>query len=132
MIDRVVMLLHRFAGVVRALFWAAATFAFVMASLPKPPQLPGDPGDKVQHIIAFAVLALLARLGWLNVSGWRLLAGLSAFGALIELVQAIPALGRHADWIDWAADTVAAGLVLGLAALVRKMVPAAGIEPATP
>jgi VanZ family protein len=132
MIDRVVILLHRFGGRLRALFWAAAAFAFVMASLPKPPQLPGDPGDKVQHIIAFAVLALLARLGWLNVSGRRLLAGLSAFGALIELVQAIPALGRHADWIDWAADTVAAGLVLGLAALVRKMVPAAGIEPATP
>ena len=132
MIDQVVMLLHRFAGVVRALFWAAAGFAFVMASLPKPPQLPGDPGDKVQHIIAFAVLALLARLGWLNVSGWRLLVGLSAFGALIELVQAIPTLGRHADWIEWAADTIAAGLVLGLAALVRKMVPAAGIEPATP
>lgn len=132
MTARVVMLLDRYGRMVRALFWAAAAFAFVMASLPKPPQLPGDPGDKVQHIIAFAVLGCLARLGWLRVSGWRLLAGLSAFGALIELVQAIPALNRHADWIDWAADTVAAGLVLGLAALVRRMVPAAGIEPAAP
>lgn len=126
------MLLHRLGGIIRALFWAAAAFAFVMASLPKPPVLPGDPGDKVQHIIAFAVLALLARLGWTGVSGWRPLAGLSAFGALIELVQAIPGLNRHADWIDWAADTVAAAAVLGLAALVRKMVPAAGIEPAAP
>lgn len=126
------MLVHRCAAIIRALFWAAAAFAFVMASLPKPPQLPGDPGDKVQHIIAFAVLAVLTRLGWLKVSGWRLLAGLSAFGALIELVQAIPALNRHADWIDWMADTLAAAAVLGLAALVRKMVPAAGIEPAAP
>lgn len=129
---RVVMLLDRYGRMVRALFWAAAAFAFVMASMPKPPQLPGDPGDKVQHIIAFAVLAALARAGWLNVSGWRLLAGLSAFGALIELVQAIPALNRHADWIDWMADTLAAAAVLGMAALVRKMVPAAGIEPAAP
>ena len=129
---RVVMLLDRYGRMVRALFWAAAAFAFVMASMPKPPQLPGDPGDKVQHIIAFAVLAVLARLGWLKVSGWRLLAGLSAFGALIELVQAIPALNRHADWIDWMADTLAAAAVLGLVALVRKMVPAAGIEPAAP
>ena len=126
------MLVHRYGAIIRALFWAAAAFAFVMASMPKPPQLPGDPGDKVQHIIAFAVLAVLARAGWLNVSGWRLLAGLSAFGALIELVQAIPALNRHADWIDWMADTLAAAAVLGLVALVRKMVPAAGIEPAAP
>lgn len=132
MVVRVVMLLRRYTAVVRGLFWAAAVFAFVMASLPKPPQIPGDPGDKVQHIIAFAVLGCLARLGWTQVSGWRLLAGLSAFGALIELVQAIPALNRHADWVDWAADTAAAGCVLGMAALVRKMVPAAGIEPATP
>jgi hypothetical protein len=132
MIAAAANMVQRHRGAVRALFWAAAGFAFVMASLPKPPQLPGDPGDKVQHIVAFAVLAVLARLGWLHVSGWRLLAWLSAFGALIELVQAIPALNRHADWIDWVADTLAAAVVLGLAALVRKMVPAAGIEPAAP
>jgi MYXO-CTERM domain-containing protein len=39
---------------------------------------------------------------------------------MIELVQTIPVLHRDGDWIDWAADTIAAALVLGLAALLRR------------
>ena len=38
------------------LFWGALAFAFVMASLPQPPAIPGDPGDKVLHVLAFLVL----------------------------------------------------------------------------
>ena len=49
----------RGSGVARALFWAAAAFAFVMAVLPHPPNIPGNPNDKLQHIAAFATLALL-------------------------------------------------------------------------
>jgi VanZ family protein len=48
-----------------------------------------------------------------------LLAGLSAFGALIELIQLIPALHRDAELMDWAADTAAAGAVLLIVAIVR-------------
>ena len=32
------------------LFWGALGFAFVMASLPQPPAIPGDPSDKVLHV----------------------------------------------------------------------------------
>jgi hypothetical protein len=42
----------------------------------------------------------------------RLLGILSAFGAIIEVLQAIPALNRDSDPIDWLADTAAAALVL--------------------
>jgi VanZ family protein len=42
----------------------------------------------------------------------RLLAALSLFGALIEVVQAIPALQRDSDIKDWIADTVAVAVVL--------------------
>ena len=42
----------------------------------------------------------------------RLLGGLSAFGAIIEVLQAIPALNRDSDPVDWLADTIAAALVL--------------------
>lgn len=96
----------------RAAFWAAACFAFVMAVLPHPPQFPGEPNDKVQHIAAFATLALLGSFAYPRAALLRLLAGLSLFGAFIEVVQAIPELHRDSDVLDWLADTVAVAVVL--------------------
>lgn len=93
-------------------FWAALIFALVMALLPKPPALPGDPGDKVQHIIAFATLTALARLAYPRVRTWILIVGLAAFGAVIELGQMTPGLGRHGSIDDWLADIAAVGAVL--------------------
>jgi hypothetical protein len=108
---------HRRA--VRLLFWAAAAFAFVMAILPHPPEIPGAPGDKVQHMAAFATLAALAAAGWPERPYKALGLGLSYLGAVIEIVQAIPALHRDCDIADWAADTAALALVLALAAWLR-------------
>jgi VanZ family protein len=96
----------------RSIFWAAASFAFVMAVLPHPPEIPGEPNDKVQHIVAFATLAALGSFAYPRIALLRLLAGLSLFGALIEVVQAIPALHRDSDVRDWIADTVAVAVVL--------------------
>ena len=98
--------------ILRTTFWAAAVFAFVMAVLPHPPQLPGAPSDKVQHIAAFLVLGALASFAWPRTSPVYLATALSLFGAVIELVQLIPALNRDGDPIDWIADTAAAGLML--------------------
>jgi VanZ family protein len=96
----------------RAVFWAAACFAFVMAVLPHPPQVPGEPNDKVQHIVAFATLSLLGSFAYPRTALLRLLAGLSLFGAFIEVVQAIPVLHRDTDVLDWLADTVAVVVML--------------------
>ena len=96
----------------RLLFWAAALFAFVMAVIPHPPHVPGEPSDKVQHIVAFATLGLLGAWAYARVSLVRLAIALSLLGALIEIVQAIPALHRDSDILDWAADTIACGTVL--------------------
>jgi len=96
----------------RLIFWAAAAFAFVMAVIPHPPHLPGEPNDKVQHIAAFATLGLLGAWAYARAALLRLAIGLSLFGALIEGVQAIPALHRDSDVLDWLADTVACGIVL--------------------
>ncbi len=104
------------------LFWSATLFALVMASLPKPPRVPGDPSDKVQHIIAFMTLAALAAAAYPRVPLVRIGLGLCAFGAVIELIQMIPALNRDAELADWLADTLAAALVLALAALVRRRI----------
>jgi VanZ family protein len=101
-------------------FWAAALFALVMATLPQPPQLPGQPSDKIQHILAFTVLAGLGAAAYPRAPLLKIGLGLSAFGALIELIQTIPMLHRDAEFVDWIADTVAAAIVLGFAALVRR------------
>lgn len=102
---------RRFA-ILRFLFWAAVLFAFAMAVVPQPPQLPGTPSDKVQHIAAFLVLGGLASFAYPRTSPVYLGTGLSLFGAFIELVQYVPALHRDSDPIDWIADTAAAALVL--------------------
>ena len=96
----------------RVAFWSAAAIALVAAALPHPPELPGDPSDKVQHILAFVCLAALGARAWPGLAALRLALGLSAFGALIEVVQLIPVLHRDSDPLDWLADTVAASAVL--------------------
>lgn len=92
-------------------------FAFVIAVIPHPPVIPGEPSDKVQHIVAFVVLALLGRLAYPATRKRFLLFGLMSFGALIEFAQSIPMLHRDADPLDWVADTGAALTVLVIAAL---------------
>jgi VanZ family protein len=98
----------------RPLFWAAASFAFVMAVLPHPPHLPLEPSDKIQHITAFATLGLLGAWAYPVTKPVKLLLWLSLFGATIELFQAIPVLHRDSDVIDWLADTLASGAVLAI------------------
>ena len=88
-----------------------------MAVIPNPPQPPGSPSDKVQHIAAFLVLAGLGRWAYPKTRKRRLLLGLAAFGALIEVVQALPIVGRDSDPLDWVADVSAALLVFLIIAL---------------
>lgn len=104
----------------QAAFWAAAAFAFVMAILPHPPQVPGEPNDKVEHIIAFATLAGLGSFAYPRLSLAKLLVGLSLFGAFIEVVQSIPAVHRDCDVWDWVADTAAVVVVLVLVRWWRR------------
>jgi VanZ family protein len=104
----------------RLMFWAAFTLSFVMAVLPHPPRIPGEPNDKIQHIAAFVTLGLLGAWAYPRTPLLQLLVRLSLFGALIELIQAIPALHRDSDPLDWLADTVAAAIVLGIAYWWRK------------
>jgi VanZ family protein len=110
----------RASRLARAAFWVAAAFAFVMAVLPHPPEVPGNPNDKVQHIAAFATLSLLGSFAYPRTSLINLLLRLSLFGAFIEVVQAIPVLHRDSDVWDWAADTVAVIVVLLLVRFWRK------------
>jgi len=96
----------------RAAFWAAAIFAFVMALVPRPPPVPGNPSDKLLHAIAFATLGLLGSFAYPRVRAIWLILSLSLFGALIEILQGTALIHRDRDPFDWVADTIACAAVL--------------------
>jgi len=101
-------------------FWLCFIVSVTMAILPVPPSLPIDSfGDKFQHVLAFSVLALLAAFAYPAAPRWRIVERLSFMGALIEVVQSIPALHRDCDIRDWVADTLAVLVVMALLAALR-------------
>lgn len=110
---------RHFITAFRVLFVLASLFAVTMALLPQPPKLAIDAwGDKVEHIMAFSTLAFLAALAFPAMPRWQVIERLSFLGALIEVAQSIPALGRDCDIRDWIADTLAVLVVTGVVALV--------------
>lgn len=80
--------------------------------------------DKVNHFVAFGVLALLSlrafRFEFTRLSGWRLIAvsvaSSSLVGALLELWQSLLPY-RSAEVLDWVADTLGA-LLAGFAGYI--------------
>ncbi len=99
----------------------ALVFAVTMALLPKPPHMPIDQfGDKFEHMLAFATIALLAALSFPTARLFRIGERLSFLGALIEVLQSIPSLHRDCDIRDWIADTLAITVVLLIVWIVRR------------
>ena len=110
---------ERRTAILRTIFWIAIVISFLAAINPQPPQLPGQPNDKVQHIMVFLILGALGLFAFPRTRPVILLAWLSAFGAFIEFVQMIPALHRDGDILDWIADTAAAAVILTALHLIR-------------
>lgn len=103
------------------MFALALAVAFIGAVWPNPSSDRVLGSDKVLHILAFSVLSFL---GFYSFPKERLLAlgvSLSAFGALIEIVQGLPFVGRDADVADWIADTLAVVVVLTALRAVEKI-----------
>ena len=110
---------RRFIRFMRVVFVIACLIGVAYALMPRPPKLPTYQwGDKVEHMLGFAALAFLAALAFPKMPRWRVIERLSFLGALIEVAQSIPGLGRDCDIRDWIADTVAVMVVMGLVALV--------------
>lgn len=91
-----------------------------LALTPRPPPSIDFGWDKLNHALAFAVLAFSAYLGYPASSRARVywLCALVAFGALIEVLQVfVP--GRSSDWGDLLGDTIgiACGAAIGAYAL---------------
>jgi VanZ family protein len=76
--------------------------------------------DKAKHFFAFFVLGGLGALAFPRQRLVVLGLLLSGFGALIEVVQALPFVHRDASVKDWIADSVALLVVLCLFELIRR------------
>jgi VanZ family protein len=83
--------------------------------------------DKLVHMLMFGVLTYLSARGLRDraANAWGngrilLIAGALSFGygALMEVLQGIPGLGRHGDLLDLTANTI--GAVVG-ALLVKRL-----------
>jgi hypothetical protein len=105
--------------VITILFWLSVGLALAGASIASLP-LPGDPGDKFKHVLAFGVLASLAALAYPRIRVLTLWVLLSAFAGLLELLQFAPFLHRSPDWIDFAIGVLASGMALAVMALWRR------------
>ncbi len=106
----------------RFTFVAALIVTLVMALLPHPPRLEIDSwGDKFQHALAFSTLTLLASASFPDATPLRIGERLSFLGALIEVLQAMPAIHRDCDVFDWLTDTTAIVVVLVLIDVTRRM-----------
>ena len=104
---------------IRLAFWLALAVTLVMALLPKPPALPMQATDKVQHIAAFATLTFLAALGFAGLRLRVIFVAMAALGLAIEVLQMIPTLHRDAQVSDWLADCVATAATLLLCGALR-------------
>jgi hypothetical protein len=98
--------------VARLVFFAALLFTLYSAVIPPSHALQLTPWDKATHFIAFYVLTGLAVAAFPTQNLFVLAALLSAFGALIEIVQGLPMVHRDRDFWDWVADTIAISSVL--------------------
>jgi VanZ family protein len=101
--------------------WALLLLAMlvtVLAVVPAPPRQMDLGWDKLNHVTAFAALAVCAIFGWRSSRAARLavLLALLAFGGAIELVQRqLP--NRSGEWSDLGADAIGIGLGALLALL---------------
>jgi VanZ family protein len=105
----------------RWLFAAVVPFTLGAALAPNAVAPDFGHGDKVNHIAAFVTLGFLAAWAWPHARLWHVAIALSAFGAGIEGLQAIPFIARDAEWADWYADTAAAVVALLIVAAVRRL-----------
>lgn len=93
----------------RGAFWLCLLIVLALALLPPAPYLPTTLWDKANHVLAFAVLALLGCGSYRDRTAAVLL-GLLAYGGAIELLQALTPY-RTGEAMDLVANAV--GVLLG-------------------
>lgn len=77
--------------------------------------------EKAQHSAAFVALGSLSAIALPRWNWIALLAVITVFGGAIELLQALPQIGRDAEWSDLVIDILAA--LIGLLIVRSNMWP---------
>ena len=101
----------------QVVFWIALVAALWLTLGPSPGQGGGRWVDKIQHAIGFYGLTGLAAAAFARRPLLMLGAAMLALGAVIEVLQATPAIGRDAEWADLLADAVGIAAALAPQAL---------------
>lgn len=99
---------------VRAGFALALVAILALALMPSTEAPTVFASDKLNHMLAFFVLAAGGRVAWPKMHPAVLIALLAAYGGAIEILQWAMGLGREADWMDFVADVAA--ILVGAAA----------------
>ena len=104
----------------RTLFIVVLLFTLAAALAPNAEAPDLGHGDKINHIAAFVTLSIMAAWAWPRVRLLTIGLALSALGAAIEGLQALPVVARDAEWADWYADTAAVLVALLVVAVIRR------------
>ena len=99
-------MMARWRGLVRLGYWMVVVLVFVLSVAPFPPGTV-ETSDKLNHFAAFYVLELGAITLFPRRPLWFAAVLLVGYGALIELVQGLPLVGRDRDMLDWLTDIAA-------------------------
>jgi VanZ family protein len=100
-----------------ALFWMMVSIALYVATTSAKIAAMPQVSDKFGHCLGFAVLTALAIAAYPQALRLRIGERMALFGAVIELVQGQPFIGRSCDLYDWLADIAAVSVVLIVAAI---------------
>lgn len=104
----------------RALFALALLVVSVGAVIDAGSSPAATLNDKIQHVLAFGLLAVLASVAFPRSSPWtRVLPGLLGYGLLMECVQGLLPW-REFSLLDLMADLCGAVLALGAIALKTR------------
>ena len=111
----------KFGDLIRFGFWAgtAALLAALLVPQADLPQLPAS--DKIEHVVAFAIVSLLAGLAYRRAVALRLALVLIVGGAVVEIVQAMMPYGRTGDPKDAIADLLGVALGMSIAFLLTRL-----------
>ena len=84
-----------FLTTARTVFFLRCAWGLWLALSPHvgPPPPPG-PYDKIEHFTGFYVQAAMALVAFPGSARWKLFVGLTAFGGLVEILQAMPTFLR--------------------------------------
>jgi hypothetical protein len=91
-------------------FWSALLLLFVLTLLPISSDV-SFLNDKAEHFLAFLALMFLAVGIWGRRRMLALAIALAAVGGGIEILQALPMIGRDAELLDWVSDL--GGIAMG-------------------